>query len=108
MKGRQACWFQAVGFKHMVRELWGCSSERLQTLLNQMPDAERANLVQLQHRLVQSIVEELAGKLSFHSAVPCGAARIYRGQVKGGSTEQARVFCKECLDECDNLMSNNK
>lgn len=105
MKGRLACWFQVVGFQQLIRELQGCTSDRLQAMLTRMPQAERANLVRLQQQITENIVEELTDKLGFHNSVPYSAIRIYWGQIKGGSTVEARRFCGVCIAEYDDLIA---
>ena len=89
-----------------MRELRAAVSYILAQSIEELPlFTERANLVRLEHELMQALLEELSDKLIFHKQCPYSAIRIYWSEFPGGDVEQARGFARDGIQEYDSLVA---
>ncbi len=107
MKGRQAAWFQAVGFDLLLAEIAACTSSLLQELIAKMVD-QQANLVRLSTELAEALTEELRDKLGFHNQLPYSAIKIFFGEIKGGSSDRARAFARSAMADYDSVVQGGR
>ena len=106
-KSRTGSWFQVVGFDLLIGEIeeGKGKTNRFQCLLDVCPEAGRAQLLEMERKLKQSLVEEFREKLAFHFEPEVGAIGVFYGETPGGDHELARAWCRMMCSKYDSAIA---
>ena len=97
-KGRQGPWFVAEGRSQLYADIASCTSDRLEELLGQLPEAHRTSVLSAMEALRSRLLEHYKEKFDFWDRLPWKALGIFHGCCKG-SVRLSKQVAQECLDE---------
>ena len=104
-RGKQAVWLQMEGLDTLCEDIAACSSDLLQSLLEDMPPKQKSELVRMQAQLAEALVEELRDKLRLHSQLPYSLLGMFYGELCHGDEAKAKARARAATDEYDSLVS---